>query len=625
MSQLQLLRQRRFAPLFWTQFLGALNDNFFKTALVVLITFGVLSQKHDSNVWVPILNGLLILPFFLFSSTAGQLADMSEKSRLIRWVKLWEIGVMLVAASGFLMGNAWVLGVALFMMGTQSAFFGPVKYGILPQALDDDELLGGNAVVGTGTFLAILIGTIAGGVLIGRGWGTPVVAALVLAVAVSGWAVSRLIPEAPATNPTLRFDWNPVRTTIRVCRYAYENETVFHSILGVSWFWFYGATLLTLFPNYGKNILHANELVVTFFLVEFCIGIGFGAMLCERMGRYRVELGLVPFGAFGLSFFALDLFIASLLYEPAPGSTLLGLGAFLASAGSWRIAFDLFAIAVFGGFYIVPLNALVQQRSAPERRSQILAAGGILSALFMVGSSIMTTSFAALGIPSVHTYLVLAVLNLAVAVFIFHLIPEFMIRFLVWLLIHTVYRLRVEGLENVPEEGAVLLAANHVTFVDGLIVTAALKRPVRFVMYYKFAKLPLMGYIGDKGGVVPICGRKENPELLAKAMDTIAEALEQGDVVCVFPEGSLTRDGDMAEFRKGIERVVERTPVPVVPVGLQGLWGSLFSLDGKGLLGFLPRKFWSRIDVMIGRPIAAEEVSVDLVRERVATLRGALA
>ncbi len=611
-NQFELLSERRFGPLFWTQFLGALNDNLFKTAFIFLITYGVLAESRDAALWTPMLNGLLILPFFLFSATAGQLADKLEKARLIRWIKLWEVAVMGVAAVGFLTNNAWLLAGTLFLMGTQSAFFGPVKYAILPQALGKDSLVSGNALIGTATFLAILLGSMGGGLLIETGFASAMTAGLVLVIASVGFLVSRRIPDAPASDPGLRFDWNPMRQAVRVCGYAAADPSVWRATLGVSWFWFFGATLLTLFPTYGKNVLHVNEQVVTFFLMVFCVGIGLGALLCGRIARHRVELGLVPAGAAGLSLFVLDLFFASLAYEPT--AALAGLGGFLSSAGSVRIVADLLGLAVCGGAYIVPLNALIQACAPATKRSRIVSANGILSALFMVVSAGMTLLFASIGIPSVFTYLVLALMNAAVFVYIVRQLPELFLRFLVWILVRVFYRLQVSGLNNVPEKGPVVLAANHVTYVDALILSAALARPIRFVMYYKFADLPLAGRILKRARVIPIASQRENPELLRRALDEIANALGNGEAVCIFPEGAVTKDGEMREFRKGIERIVERTSAPVVPLGLRGLWGSLFSRARRRF------GFWTRIGVAVGTPIERSDVSARRVQERVAAL-----
>ena len=626
MSQLQLIRERRFGPLFWTQFLGALNDNLFKTAFVFLITFGALSSAHDGGLWTPLLNGLLILPFFLFSAFAGQLADKFEKAKLVRLIKLWELAVMAVAAAGFVTQNVWLLAGALFLMGTQSAFFGPVKYAILPESLDPKTLVSGNALVGGATFLAILMGTMGGGLLMeAGGWASTATAGLLLVVAAAGYFTSRRIPEGRASDPELRFDWNPVRQAKKACRFAAEDRSVLRSILGVSWFWFFGATLLTLFPTYGKQALYVNEQVVTFFLMLFCIGIGVGSLACGRFARHRLESALVPAGAVGLSVFLLDLFFASLAYEPIAVNGLAGLQTFLLTGGSLRIVLDLLGIAICGGLFVVPLNALVQERSPARRRSRVLSASGILSALFMVVSAAMTYGYAFLGIPSVYVYLVVALMNAAVVVYIFKLVPDLLASLIVWLVVRLVYRPRVEGLENIPRNGPVLLAANHVTYVDGLILAATLGRPVRFVMYYKFGDLPLVGSLLRWARVIPIAGRSENPEILKSAMDEIAEALDNGEAVCIFPEGRLTDDGEMRAFRKGMEHIVARTPVPVVPMGLSGLWGSLFSRAKKRLRDLTLGKLSSRVGISVGAPIPVGHVSADHVREQVAALRGALA
>jgi len=612
MSQFRLLSERRFGPLFWTQFLGALNDNLFKTAFIFIISYGTLAESHDAAVWTPMLNGVLILPFLLFSATAGQLADMLEKARLVRWIKLWEVAAMALAAVGFFTANAWLLAATLFLMGTQSAFFGPVKYAILPQALGKDSLVHGNALIGTATFLAILIGSMGGGLVMETGFASTMTAILVVAVACAGFFTSRRIPDAPATDPELRFDWNPLRQAVRVCRYAQADPSVWRSVLGTSWFWFFGATLLTLFPTYGKNVLHVDEQVVTFFLMLFCVGIGVGALLCARVARHRLELGLVPAGAAGLSVFVLDLGFSSLGYEPT--GTLVGLGGFLAHPGSGRIVLDLLGLAICGGLYIVPLNVLIQARAEPAKRSRILSATGILSALFMVVSAGMTLVFAWAGIPSVYTYLVIGLMNLAVVVYIVLQVPDLFLRFLVWILVRVFYRLRITGVEHVPDRGGVVLAANHVTYVDGLILSAALTRPVRFVMHYKFADLPLVGWILKRARVIPIAGRRENPELLESALDEIADALDRGEAVCIFPEGTLTDDGRMREFKRGIERIVARTPTPVVPLGLRGLWGSMFSRTRRRF------RLWTRVGVVVGVPIPVSDVSARLVQARVAAL-----
>src|SRR5713101_4781351 len=583
MGQFELLRSRRFGPFFWTQFLGALNDNLFKNALVILFAFQVSGAMFSTDTLVNLATALLTLPFFLFSTTAGQIADKFEKSRVIRVVKLFEIAIMLLGALGLHRHSVPLLLAVVFLMGTHSAFFGPVKYSILPQHLRDDELLGGNALVQTGTFVAILAGTILGGVLVSiPGRGETVVSATVLAIAVAGVLASRGVPPAPAQATDFRFDWNPLRETLRLVGFVRENRTVFLSILGISWFWLYGALFLAQFPGLTRDVLGGSEGVATLLLTLFSVGVGLGCILCERLSGRTVELGLVPFGSIGLSVFALDLFFAT--RGLAPANPPIGVAAFLGRAHHWRVLADLVLIGAFGGFFIVPLQALVQQRSQPGHRSRIIAGNNILNALFMVGAGVLGIVLRREGLTIPQLILVTAVVNAAVAVYVYTLIPEFLMRFLVWLLVHTVYRLRTRGLEHLPEAGAAVLVSNHVSFVDALVIAAASRRPVRFVMDHNYFHLPVLNFFCRTVRAIPIASRKEDAKVVEQAFDAVAHALEEGSLVCIFPEGRLTPNGDLGPFRPGIERVVARTPVPVVPMALRGLWGSFFSRkDGRAM------------------------------------------
>src|SRR5437870_13274716 len=477
MGQLELLRSRRFGPFFVAQLLGALNDNLLKNALVILFAFRVSSALFSRDTLVYLSTGLLTLPFFLFSASAGQLADKFDKARIIRLVKLFEIGIMLLGTVGLRLHSVPLLLAVVFLMGTHSAVFGPVKYSILPQHLHADELVGGNALVQMGTFAAILLGTILGGALVKLG-GETAVSATVLALAGAGWLASRGVPPAPAPAADLRLDWHPVRETLRIVGFARENRTVFLSILGISWFWFYGALFLAQFPGLTREVLGGSEGVATLLLALFSVGVALGCILCERLSGRTVELGLVPLGSIGLTLFALDLFFATRGMAPA-GPPILW-RPFLASARHWRVLADLMLIGGFGGFFIVPLQALVQQRSEPSRRSRIIAGHNILNALFMVLAAVLGIVLRAAGLTIPELVLVTAVVNAAVAVYIYTLIPEFLMRFLVWLLVHTIYRMRTHGMENLPEEGAAVLVSNHVSFVDALVIAAACRRPIRF-------------------------------------------------------------------------------------------------------------------------------------------------
>ena len=622
-SQFSLLGQRRFGPFFLTQFFGAFNDNVYKNALIILIAFQSAGQGlGDSNTLINLSAGLFILPFFLFSATAGQLADKHEKSRFIRWVKAMEIVIMSVAVAGFRLGEVPLLMGLLFLMGTQSTLFGPVKYGILPQHLRDEELVGGNGLVEMGTFLAILLGTLAGGVLIGiPGDGAALVSITVVVLACLGFLSSLGIPRAPPVAPGLRINWNPLTETWRNISFAHGNRTVFLSILGISWFWLLGATYLAQLPNFTKTTLGGNEQVVTLLLTLFSIGIGVGSLLCERLSDRKVELGLVPFGSIGLTLFGIDLFLA-VGGHPVAGAALDAAG-FLHAPGSARVLFDILMLGLFGGFYIVPLYALVQQRSEPSHRSRIIAANNILNALFMVVSAAMAILILNAGLSISQLFLVIAVMNAAVALYIYTLVPEFLMRFLVWMLIHSIYRIRKQGLEHIPENGSAVLVCNHVSFVDALVIAGCIRRPVRFVMHYRFYELPVLNFIFRTAGAIPIATGRENPQMLARAYEQISRYLEQGEVVCIFPEGRLTPDGEIKTFQPGVEKIIRRNPVPVVPMALRGLWGSFFSRKGGAAMkGKLPRPLFYRIGLTLGTPVPPAEASAAALRERVAALRG---
>jgi len=621
-SQFRLLAERRFGPFFATQFLGAFNDNAFKNALVILITFQ-LAQAGGlrPEVLVNLAGALFILPFFLFSATAGQLADKYDKDRVIRALKLLEIGIAVLGAVALAQRSVALLLATLFLFGLQSALFGPVKYSILPRTLRHEELVGGNGIVETGTSIAILVGTIAGGLLVARSDGPGVlVPVLIVTVALAGYAVSRFIPQVPSADPALRIGWNPVTQTWALFWIARRNRTVFLSILGVSWFWFFGFMLLSQFPAYAKNFLGGNEYVATLLLTALSVGIGAGSLLCERMSGHKVELGLVPFGSIGLTLFALDLAFAA--PESAAG-VLVGAGAFLAAPGGLRVLFDLVMIGLFGGFFIVPLYALIQSRAEPQQQSRVIAANNVLNAVFMVAAGLTAALFLELGVSIPQLFLLTAVLNAAVAAFIYTLVPEFLMRFLAWLLIHTVYRVEKSGLEHIPEKGAAVLVCNHVSFVDAVVIMAACRRPIRFVMDHRIFATPVLNFIFRTGGAIPIASAKENPETLERAYEAIARALESGDLVCIFPEGRITDTGELSSFRGGISRIIQKTPVPVVPMALRGLWGSFFSRKGGRAMSWSAQlRPFSRIALVASAPWAPETVTPEALQAEVLALRG---
>ncbi|WP_311971147.1 MFS transporter [Pseudomonas baltica] len=619
-SQFSLLGKRRFLPFFVTQSLGAFNDNVFKQSLILAILYK-LNIDGDRSIWVNLCAMLFILPFFLFSALAGQVGEKYPKDQLIRVIKLAEIVIMAVGATGFMFNHLWMMLLALFAMGTHSALFGPVKYSILPQALRPEELVGGNGLVEMGTFLAILAGTISAGVIMSNSHYEPIVGVAIVAIAALGYLASRGIPRTAASTPGMQIKWNIFTQTAATLRMGLgQTKAVSRSIVGNSWFWFVGAIYLTQIPEYAKQWMDGDETVVTLILTVFSVGIALGSMLCERLSGRKVEIGLVPFGAFGLTFFGLLLWWHSGGFPP--GDTALGWTQVLAIGQAWWVLFDILGLGVFGGFYIVPLYALIQSRTPEHERARVIAANNILNALFMVVSaivSIVLLSVVKLSIPQL--FLVVSLLNVLVSVYIFRIVPEFTMRFLIWLLGHSMYRVEHRGLELIPEEGAALLVCNHVSFVDALLISGAVRRPIRFVMYYKIYRLPVLNFIFRTAGAIPIAGRSEDLAVYEQAFARIQAYLAQGELVCIFPEGKLTADGEINEFKGGVTTILKSSPVPVIPMALQGLWGSFFSRDpNKGVF----RRLWSHVTVVAGQPAAADALLPGRLREQVQVLRGDL-
>ncbi|TAK89457.1 MAG: MFS transporter [Burkholderiaceae bacterium] len=620
-SQFSLLRQHRFAPFFWTQFCGAANDNIYKFACTLLVTYQA-AQYSDlpASLLTQLIAGLFILPFVLFSATSGQLADKYERSHLIRMTKLLELGIVLLAIWGFWQHSMVVLLCCIFLLGLQASVFGPVKYAYLPQHLLPQEIIGGNGLVESGTFIAILLGTMLSGALMSHHEnGTALVSIAILAVALIGLAASWRVPHSPAPDPALRINWNPFTETWNNIQLARQRRTLFLSMLGISWLWFFGATLLTQFPGFAKNVLGGNEAVVTLLLAIFSIGVGAGALLCERLSGHKVEIGLVPFGSIGMSVFALDLYFAS---QGHAVTAQVELGTFVADHSHWRVMIDLFLLSLFSGLYSVPLYALIQTRCPVEQRARIVAANNILNALFMVVSAALAAvCLTVLKFSIPQLFLLMAVLNAGVAIYIYGLVPEFLLRFLAWLLVHSVYTMKKRGLEHIPDRGAALLVCNHVSFADPVVLMGISPRPIRFVMDYKIFSTPFMSWFFRQAKVIPIASAKDDPVMMEQAFAEVSSALRNGDLVMIFPEGGITRDGTIQRFRPGVTRVLESDPVPVIPLALCGLWGSVFSRHGGSLWARL-RSAHTRIAVHAGPPIEPSAATPEYLQQRVGELRG---
>jgi 1-acyl-sn-glycerol-3-phosphate acyltransferase len=618
-NQFALLGQRRFAPFFWTQFLGAGNDNLFKFAFTVMVTYQLQLDWLPPSLAGLVIAALFILPFLLFSATAGQATDKYDKTRVIRFVKNLEIAIMVLAAYGFWTTGVYALLACVFLMGLHSTIFGPVKFAYLPQHLNERELTGGNGMVEMGTFVAILLGQVAGGLLVAiPSIGPHYVAIACIAVALIGRATAQFVPASPSTDPTLVINWNPVTETWRNLKLAHENIVVFRSLLGISWMWFFGAVFLSLFPSFAKEVLHGNEQVASLLLVVFSIGIGIGSLLCEVLSKRHVEIGLVPLGAIGMSVFAIDLYFAS---RGLPPSASQAAAEFVAKSEHWRVMADLALLSLFAGLYSVPMYALIQLRSQPSHRARIIAANNILNALFMIASSLIVGVLLKVGLTIPQVFLVIGLLNAVVAFYIFMLVPEYLLRFVAFLVTRVVYRFKVRGDEHIPVSGAAILVCNHVSFIDPVLMMAASPRPIRFIMDHSIFRIPVLGWFFKLAKAIPIASQRDDPAIYEQAFKRAREVLDDGDLLCIFPEGAITRNGELGEFKGGVMKLLESNPVPVVPLALQNLWGSFFSRkDGNAMSKPFRRGLFSSVGLVAGDAVAPAAVTPSALRERVGAL-----
>ncbi|MDH2292939.1 MFS transporter [Cobetia sp. 10Alg 146] len=615
-----LLRRPRFAPFFWTQALGAFNDNLFKNALLLLLTFVVIEQRGwDTGVVNNLAAGLFILPFLLFSAWGGLLADRLDKQRLIVRLKWLELATMSVAA-GALIFEAWELLLALlFMMGTQSALFGPVKYAILPQHLKADELVSGNAWVELGTFLAILVGTLAAAALMALGgelarWA---LSASLVSLAVLGVLAAMRIPPAPSASPG-PVPWRPLSGSVAVMREGLSNRRLRWALLGISAFWFLGASYLTQLPAYARDIVHGAEGATSALLAAFAIGIGLGSLACERVSRGRLETGLVPFGALIIFAGGLDLALRPALAEAQMATPLIEL---LGIAGFWRMWLDLGVIGFGGGLYIVPLYTLLQLRSPEDHRARMIAANNVLNALLMVlsaGAGILVLGVMGRDIPDF--LLLLSLISGLIAVICMLRDPRPFLRLIIFILIHLMYRLHLKGRWRIPAEGAALVVCNHVSFMDALILGGASPRPLRFLMDAEIYHSPWLKWFFRIAGAIPVDSSRKDPAGVRRSLEEVGMALREGEVVMIFPEGKLTRDGEVGRFRRGLELILARDPAPVIPMALGGLWGSWFSHGGGPAFAKWPRRLRGRVELCVGRTFAPENVKAAELEEAVRDL-----
>lgn len=615
-SSSELLSNRRFLPYFVTQFLGAFNDNIFKNSFLLFVAFAKVDELAiSSNLFINLAAGLFILPYFLFSASAGELADKYEKSGLIRRIKLLEIIIMMLGAVGFITNSYIVLLFLLFLMGTQSALFGPVKYSLLPQHLKANELIQGNALVESGTFLAILLGTVGAGVITSSPDAKWLAAVTVVVLAMMGYLASRYIPHANPDNPSLEFRWRPYRQTRHTLHISRQDRTIWLTIMVISWFWFLGAVYLTQFPNFTRLYLHGHETAVSWLLTLFSVGIAIGSLLCARVSFGRVELGLVTL-ACGL----ISLFGGLLPHSLPEGNQVYpSLSAFIMSPSLWPLFGVILMIGISGGLFIVPLYTLLQKRARPTERAQVIAALNIFNALFMVGSAllgILCLSVFKLSIPQLFT--VLAWMNTFVFIYLLYKTPIYTLRFILSILAKVFYRLTFTHIDRVPQQGGAIIVCNHVSYIDALLLNTASPRLIRFVMEAEYANFLPIQRLLKQAGVIPI--NAQSPPSIIHALDEIKHALEKGDLVCIFPEGKLTPDGEIHDFMRGIDLILKRNDVPVIPMAIKGLWGSYFSrAKGKACRG-MPTPLRRKIEVEAGTAIAHQHAQSDSLKQAITDL-----
>lgn len=585
-NQFNLLTSRRFLPLFLSQFFGAFNDNVYKNGVLILIsckfadTMGV-SRDLLTNIGA----FLFILPFLLFSASAGQVADKFRKDYLVKIIQLFKIVVMMLGAYAIINEKIYLMFMVLFFLGVQSTFFGPLKFSIVPEALEDDELIAGNGLIESGTFLAILLGGIVGAVLANlEGYPLLYLAAASLVLSMMGWVSSLYIPETKISDPELKFSFNIFKETMEIINISKKNHIVYLSILGTSWFWLVGATLLTQFPSYARDVIGGSDSIITVFLTTFSLGIGIGCMLCNKLLKGEISPTYVPLGILLITVFLIDLYFASKGYNPHP-THLMSLGEFLVRGSSWRIVFDLFALSVSSGLYIVPLYAIMQSHTKEKFRSRIIGSSNVLNSLFIAVSAVVAFALFMLGFNVLSLFLFLAITNGFVALFICKILPDALIRSVLRMVLKTLYRVEVIGKENYYETGRrALIVANHTSFLDGVLLIAFLPEKVTFAISPIQARRwwikPLLNLVSTYS---------INPAEPMKTK-TLIKDIRRGMKVVIFPEGRLTETGSLMKIYEGPGMIADRSDAMILPIRIEGAQYSIFSrLGGKLRTRFFPK------------------------------------
>jgi acyl-[acyl-carrier-protein]-phospholipid O-acyltransferase/long-chain-fatty-acid--[acyl-carrier-protein] ligase len=593
--------RRGFWSLIATQFQGAFSDNALKWLVSFLLLDMGLQQEKRDLLFVLVVPLLFAVPFLLFSMTGGFLADRFSKRSVTTGLKVMEIGVMLIALAGLAAVNLWIAAAAIFLLSTQAALFGPSKYGLLPELLPENRLSWGNGILELGTFLATILGTMAGGLLASYFRGRQIWSGVFfIAVAVLGLVTSLGISRVDAANPrkSLRFNLaGDLWTQITEMR---KDRVLWLAVLGNVYFWFLGSLLLLNIVLYAADILHADETHTSFLLVALTLGIGVGSFAAGYLSGGKIEYGLIPLGSLGITVACLMLSREHLGYA--------------------AIATNLSVLGFFAGFFAVPTNALIQHRPKPDRKGSIIAAANLLSFVGIALQPVAQYAMIRLGHPNPQkVFLIAAALTIAATAYVVYLLPDALLRLVLWFLTHSLYRITVEGRNNIPERGGALFVCNHMSFVDACLLIASTDRPIRFVMFKDIYEHPLIHPFTRILRCIPISSQLR-PRDMIRSLRTATEAIKAGEVVCIFAEGQITRIGQLLPFRRGFERIMKGVEAPIVPVNLDGVWGSIFSFERGRFLWKLPTRIPYPVTVSFGRPMPSGSTAFD-VRQAVQDLQ----
>ena len=610
----------------WTQFFGALNDNILKNALIVYTAIhGITFAGLKPELLITLITLIFMAPFFFLSEIAGQLADKVQRIQLIRIIKVFEILIIFIAAIGFGLNIYLLLLVSVFLLGVHSTFFGPIKYSALPDVLPESELLTGNAYIEIGTFIAILMGTLIGGHFISIEHGREWTIAILTFMALAGLYFGYKIPSLPVYFPTLKLDFHLLRPIQKTYQKLKNYPEVINSILGISWYWLIGAVILSLFPILVMNLLNGTTSVISFFLAIFTIGTAVGAFITSRLSKGRIELGLVSIGAVLMSFFLFDVSICISRWTHSVEFK-LDVWDLMKMPIGFHLVLDFFCIAVCGGLFTVPLYANLSHCAPKEYRSRAIGLNNIANSIFIIMGSLCLMIFLQWEFSLTKILIIYGFINFLIGFYIYLKFPQYALRFGMWAIANLFYKIKCQGIENVPKKGAAIFVSNHVSFIDWMILSAVLPKPPRFVMYYKFAKTHFLRILLKQFGVILIAGKGEDERIFQQSFLQIKQALDEDHFLGYFPEGSITRSGKLEPFKKGIEYIVKDlkdNESIVFPVAIVGLWGSVFSPDGRSLVYKLfkslisPRK---RIVIKIGVPINSRQVSATYLHEEVQNL-----